>query len=813
AGSVLGSEAQLQNKSTRGGGAGRRGGAGAGGGNRGGGRAGAGGRNGCTEFPPSTVNICEPGLSPPMHSTAPPTTMETCPIPHPLSFQRHLPSHCSSLFSALRDLRDAELLLDCTLLLSGAPCRVHAVVLAAVSSSVQAWLSQGGGDKGSGGVWPVECGQVTSAGVQAVLHYAYSGEIAPPRDGAMSQILEVCRWLGAERLALLFTGVEETPGAANERERSLGIIKDLWERGVGCDFQLQAETGESFPAHRAVLAAGGDYFRALLCSGMREVGEGVVRLQGVRGWVLQALLRFMYTGTLWVEQDSVWELAEAAAQFQLQGALALCQDALLEHMDEQMWLGVLQFGQAHGLTLLSQGAERYALSHFHTLLAGDTLPHLPKLSLERLLQDDSLSANSEVQVQVEALSLAVMQVEVLSLAVMQVEALSLAVMQVEVFRAVVKWVEMEPQVRCRLLPQLLQLIRFPLLSEMELQEVEGCGLMTSQLWVIIQTLRRTSCRPRTPKQVLVVLGGDCVDEDFSRRCPDHRVWAAQSFVRGLGLIRTIEWKQLPSLPDTARFRHSVCVLKNHLYVLGGRKYYGARDILQSAVRFDVVLQEWECIADMKFARDYFAVVCHEGKLFVLGGNHDDHTFLDSVEIYTPEDNTWRLSHPLAMRVCGHAAAVLGGHIFVSGGCNAHLHCLPSLWRYEPGRGCSDHAPMVGGAGRAGHVMLAVGGRLFVAGGVQPMGAGYRDQLQCEAYDLTLDTWMPLPCLPRPHLSPAATLLDGDLYLLGGSSADSAQDTPWVHRYDSRAQRWDRLGALPRPYADLTACTLLLPQNY
>uniref|UniRef100_A0A3P8RRX9 BACK domain-containing protein n=1 Tax=Amphiprion percula TaxID=161767 RepID=A0A3P8RRX9_AMPPE len=297
-----------------------------------------------------------------------------------------------------------------------------------------------------------------------------------------------------------------------------------------------------------------------------------------------------------------------------------------------------------------------------------------------------------------------------------------------------------------------------------------------------------------PPQALVLVGGDTVDDDFRKRVPSQTLWFAQQFHRGSGLIRSIEWKAFTKIPELPRLRHCVCLLNNKLYVLGGRRYYGALDILKSA------------LPDMLCQRDYFSAVSLDGKVFALGGNHDDRQYLDAVEYYSPEENTWR-SHPLDTAVCGHAAAVLDGQIYISGGCDSHRRCLPSMWNYHPTHGCFPRSAMTAGAGRAGHVMLALGTGLVVAGGLQPLWMGFGDQLLCELYDPTHDSWSPFPALPRPHVSPGATVLDGRLYVVGGFSANTAMDSKWVHCYDPKEERWEKLGAMPHPYTDLAACSL------
>ncbi|TSU11379.1 Kelch-like protein 33 [Bagarius yarrelli] len=688
----------------------------------------------------STAHHNETPISPSCH---PPS--QTCHSQHLISFL--LPSYCDFLFSSLHRLKEDGLLLDCVLELPGNSYQTHRLVLAAVSKKAEEWLCSQNievnlcnlGGSGS---------HITSAGLKAVLNFAYRGEVnmiySEGKD--LEEILVACRCLRVDRLTEVCVNKEAVSGKA-EREQNLQVIRSLWKRRVGCDVIMKVESGECFPAHRVILAAGGDYFRALFCSGLRESNEDVVCLRGIASWVLESLLEFMYSGQFKLGWRNIWDLTEASLQFQLQGAQTLCLKFLHDQMNDASCLDTLLLAETYGLDSLNRAAEEYALAHFQQIAEKENFKDLTFALLERLLEKDELRVESEVE-------------------------------------------------GCRLLRR----------------HAEGREALQTARKLLSGNPTAIGCKPRIPNQVLVLVGGDSVNDNFERREPNRSLWFAQRFLRGEGLIRTIEWESLVQLPEPPRLRHCVCVLNNLLYILGGRKYYGKLDILKSVVRFSPAQDKWECLPDMASPRDYFAAVCQRGKVFVLGGNCDDTNYLDSVEYYTPEDNTWRLAHPLSKPVCGHAAAVLDGEIFISGGCDTHLRCLPSLWHYDPVYGCSNRAPMTTGSGRAGHVMFAVGNQLVVAGGLQPLQVSFGDQLECEAYDVRQNCWMAVPRLPRPHLSPAATCLDGMLYVLGGSSRDSGYDTPWVYRYDPQDRLWDKLGMMPRAYADLAACMLQLPQN-
>lgn len=56
--------------------------------------------------------------------------------------------------------------------------------------------------------------------------------------------------------------------------------------------------GVKFPAHRIILAARSEYFRALLFGGMRESVQTDVELKGATTAAFKVLLKYVYTGRL-----------------------------------------------------------------------------------------------------------------------------------------------------------------------------------------------------------------------------------------------------------------------------------------------------------------------------------------------------------------------------------------------------------------------------------------------------------------------------------------------------------------------------------
>ncbi|KAK1152886.1 kelch-like protein 33 isoform X1 [Acipenser oxyrinchus oxyrinchus] len=709
------------------------------------------------------------------------------------------PHHFETFFKTLSSMKDEGFLLDITMSLGSDAYKIHYLVLAAVSPSVRRWFKSGGLDHTfSETVEPAAMfldDKMTQLGIKAVVDFAYTGDVHVDVSDSIVEVLEACSWLEVDRLSQACSWILDPPqeektyqhSSSRERQKTFRAIQDLWEKGIGCDVRVQSD-GQSFKAHRVALAAGGDFFRAMFSSGMKESLETTVHLPCLSSPVLSSLLRFIYSGAVLLSWGNVFEITEAALLYQVGGLLQLCLDFLQIEINEEYCLDCMALAEAYDLVELKDFVEQYILSNFEQVASVPKFQDLTEVQLVYFLDKDSLCVTSEV----------------------------------EVFKIVLLWVEEDITCRLEWVEDLMKRVRFPLMCPKELKEVQRAEIMrTNQgckelLNRAIASLRPkpgakpVTCKPRTPNQVLVLIGGDHLNNDFSRRLPSNRLWFAHKFFNGVGLIKHIDWRPLSTIPDIPRFRHAVAVLNNQLYIFGGSWYYGERDILKSVVRYHPSHDSWEHLPDMNESRNYFAVVCVDGAMYAMGGNVDNKRILDSVECYTPGDNTWRFVHPLHMALYSHATAVWDGEIYISGGYDSNNISLKSVSRYHPLQGCTPLSPMCND--RGGHVMEAIGSCLYVAGGLKQLCVGYSDQYLCESYDPLKDAWTPITNLPEAHVTPASTVLGGQIYILGGFCHKTYQDCQSIHRYEPQTDRWTNMGYMPQAYADMAACLLLVPTH-
>ncbi|KAK6291876.1 hypothetical protein J4Q44_G00376610 [Coregonus suidteri] len=729
------------------------------------------------------------------------------------TFCRH--TYPREVFQGLEQLRDSSLLTDLTLSTEdGQRLHAHSPVLAAVSSLVHQRLWDEEMEKRrerrdvemdikteiSISLGP----EVGLVGLAGVLEFAYTGTIAALNRETLAQIQTAAKTLGVPRVLELCSEEEEKmkrgeKKRAEEKKRSaeeqmkvsLQSIRQLWAERVGCDVELEVG-GTSFHVHRVLLAACSDYFRGMFTSGLRESQQPCVDLPFLEASELEALIGCSYSGSLSLSWGCVFEITCSALQLQFQPTLSLCLDFLEQEMDANSCLDVASFALAYGMPELLEAADDFVLRNFQEVSTSLKFPDLPAEKLLDFLRSDGLCAPSELAV----------------------------------FRAVVVWVEADPGERLAQAQELMTGVRFPLMTFKEFREVRAINLRMEcssdiELDLYGSALKefgfslpetQDQWRVRRPKDALVLIGGDQLDPDLGKRLPSRQLWFANSLRSGTGLVKAMDWRFLGEIPEKPRFRHGVGVMDGRLYVIGGCEFYAKTDTLKSAYRFDPMQDSWQRLADMQEYRSNFSVVVRGDRLYAIGGDMDMNTNLYSVEVYSPLSDTWSFAKPLDQALSGHAATLLDGEIFISGGFDCRYQCLTSMFLYHPERGTTYMAEM--SQDRAQHCMevLHGGGGLCVVGGVCNLRTFYTDQLACEVYDPVSDSWSALTPLAIPHVGAASVVLEGKLYVLGGYCQEDYRETRLVHRYEPITQCWENMGKMPGPNTDIRACLLRLPAH-
>ena len=155
---------------------------------------------------------------------------------------------------------------------------------------------------------------------------------------------------------------------------------------------------------------------------------------------------------------------------------------------------------------------------------------------------------------------------------------------------------------------------------------------------------------------------------------------------------------------------------------------------------------------MSVKRRLHASVVLDDKIYVIGG-HLHNGVLDTVEVYDPQADSWQCVASMPRGLRCHAAAAMGGKIYVTGGANEKSSPTNSVCVYDPQ---TDVWTLLANMSyvRHGHASAAVGGKLYVFGG---LGAGLC-QSTVEVYDPASDSWVQGPSLTSARCHSMAVAL-------------------------------------------------------
>lgn len=219
---------------------------------------------------------------------------------------------------------------------------------------------------------------------------------------------------------------EDSTGPSSILQQMASFRRD----GSFCDVVLATEDGGKFEAHRLVLASVSEYFRAMFLSEMKESQQKYITIKSVDSSALELLIEFAYSSKTKIDSGNVESVLSAASMLQFIAVENACYDYLRKNINVPNSLAIWNLADLHGCKELSELAEAFIRGNFVSIIKHSEFTTLSASQLIRLLCHDKLNVPSESAV----------------------------------FEAVMLWVRHEIDVRSSLLSQLLEHIRFPLLT-------------------------------------------------------------------------------------------------------------------------------------------------------------------------------------------------------------------------------------------------------------------------------------------------------------------------------------------------------------
>lgn len=508
----------------------------------------------------------------------------------------------------------------------------------------------------------------------------------------------------------------------------LTALENMRRRDELCDVELIV-AGKEIKAHRVVLAAVSPYFNAMFTSDVVESKQKVVHLNDLDPLAVHMAVEFAYVARVNLTVDNVQSLLTVATLLQMDTLVEKCCYFLENELHPSNCLGIRRFSKNHGCFVLSKTANEYAMRNFNHTTQMEEFFQCPLEEVLELLSEDSLHVRHEE----------------------------------EVYEAALRWMNFKKHERLKVVPQIAEIIRFPLMAwEFLVTKVLDDGFITGQgdnchlfeearMYHLCPQLRsdmkhRSRFRPRKlygQAECIYVMGGEvnpgrCTVRTVEKYNPTSNTWCEVSPMsttrRGLGAaildsilyvvggsdgiaaLNQVEqydpcsdkWTPAASMIEH-RSSVGVGVLDGLLYAVGG---YNGQVTINTVERYNPRTEEWNMVAEMNTARSMLGVASLNGQLYAVGG-YDGVSDLSSVECYNNQTNQWQLMSSMKTPRSMAGVTVLNDVLFAVGGCNHQS--LESVEIYKPETDTwMIVAPMK--EPRSGVGIAVIDGLLYVFGG-------------------------------------------------------------------------------------------------
>ena len=539
-----------------------------------------------------------------------------------------------------------------------------------------------------------------------------------------------------------------------------------------CDTTLRAE-GQEFPAHRCILSAASDYFKALFSSELqvKENQDNFVELSEVKSTVLAEVLQFIYTGEVNIGSQNAQDLVMVSDYLIIPSLKTKASQFLEESITASNCLALESFASQYNCESLRVAVVKYKSQNFVAFVKSENYLSLGVEQVKELMCQDDLQISEEE----------------------------------EVYEAMITWVKHDLSSRECLLSELLKCLRLFSMSKYSLRMIldkeeliKKTSICTSILtkgldfflfpdqFLGVSLKHRTSIEKE--EHVVVITAPDPLDEDV--KC----------FV-----LATKKWRWLTHMPDSLVGEDDVACASA---VCGGQLYLlalSSADNSTTTYCYNPQENRWKSRnTDFPGSIRRTVTSCNE-HLYLIGGEQMPHDVIR----YNPIQNTWKKLAPMETARVDHCAVVLGDLIYVIAGLHGEVshqsvesyNQLTDQWTKMPdlckARRCASAA--------------ATCGKILVVGGYCERTDTNNLELSCEVFDPCLNQWSLVASPIHPRTGCAIVSVDESVYIFGGENRHIDVDA--IEVFDAKSNEWHEVpGAMTEGPLYAQASLLRLPKK-
>jgi N-acetylneuraminic acid mutarotase len=234
-----------------------------------------------------------------------------------------------------------------------------------------------------------------------------------------------------------------------------------------------------------------------------------------------------------------------------------------------------------------------------------------------------------------------------------------------------------------------------------------------------------------------------------------------------------QWTNIPLLNNKGRGAHTSCIVDGKLYVIGGTD--GSK-VLSTMDMFDPNTCEWVPKNSMPTDRELLASASIDGKIYVIGGLRKvggafDYGGLNTMEMYDVLTETWSQLPDMPTKRWGHSAIVYNSKIYVFGGVTFFpTTVFKTVEVYNPQDRTWITKSGIMPTARYNLTACLLDSNIYTIGGWLHSDFGpIYDKV--EVYNPETDEWKTERPLPVTRAVNASLVLDGKIYVYGGSSTN------------------------------------------